>query len=171
MYFEAIAPCFPHSPCCSFCHKPPSPWTDMRNFSQFLHQVTTHFSLGHLKAAGNHVSSAYHLSPSNGCVHFPSHRCQVYSNLFSLDWREHKDDQIVPISPGVPQHHILGGRGPAIGTVAKFKEGQGLQCHFVGGEWGSKAVNLPSPMHFLIGTLCVCTLEPCISDADLLFLA
>lgn len=131
LYFEAIAPCFPHSTCCSLRPKPPSPWPDMRNFSQFLHQVTTPFSLGHLMAAGNRVSNVYHLSPSNGCVHFSSHRCQVYTDLFSLDWREHKVDRIVPISPRVPQQHILGGRGPAIGTAAKFKGGQGLQCHFV----------------------------------------
>lgn len=132
LYFEAISPCFPHSTCCSLCPKPSSPRPDLRNFSQFLHQVATPFSLGHLMAAGNHVSSAYHLSPNKGCVHFSSHRCQVYSDLFSLDWREQKYDQIVPISPRVPQQHILGGRGHAIGIAAKFRGRQGFQCHFVG---------------------------------------
>lgn len=135
-YFEAIAPCFPHSTCHSLHSKPPSPWFGMRVFSQVLDQITMPFSLGHLIAAGSHVGSAYHLSCSNGCIHFTSQRYQVYSDLFSLGWRKHKDNQLVPISPRVPRQHILGERGPAIGTAAEFTERQGLQCHFVG-EYGA----------------------------------
>lgn len=127
-YFEVIAPCSPHSACCSLHPKPPSPQLGMKNCSQVLDQIMRPFSLGHLMAAGSHVCSAYYLSPQKWLHSLLFPRCQVYSNLFSLGWEEHKDNQMVPISPkSDPKQHILGGRGPVVGKAAEFRGRQWSQ--------------------------------------------
>lgn len=127
-YFEVIAPCSPHSACCSLHPKPPSPQLGLKNCSQILDQIMMPFSLGHVMAADSHVCSAYYVS-SQKWLHslfFP--RCQVYSNLLSHGWREHKDDQMVLLPlKRAPKQHILGGRGPVVGRAAEFTERQELQ--------------------------------------------
>lgn len=142
---EFIAPCCPHSGCCSLHPKPPFLWVGTRNFCQILNQIALPFSLGHLMAAGSHVGSACHLSPSNGCSDSSSQRCQVYSYLFSLVWKELKDDEIVPISPRLPQAADFR-RGSTIREVRRAEGNTSVAMPFCRRGRGSKGVNLPLPV-------------------------
>lgn len=145
-YFQAIAPCSPHSACCSLQPKPPFPWLGIRNFSQLLDQITMPFSSGHLMAAGSHVGSAYHLFPQQW-LHLPLFpRCQVYSDFFSPGWRKRIDDWIVPISPGVAQPAHFRRQRPCGRKGSRIQAKTRVAMPSCGGGWGSEAVNLPLPV-------------------------
>lgn len=171
-------------PMLTLLQPPPSkaviPMAYMKKFSEVVDQIMMSLSLGHLMAAVSHVSTAYRVSPQQWLHSLLFLRCQVYCDLLSLGQREYKNDQIVLISPRVPQAAYFR-RKRFCGRESNSIQGKTRVARPFWVGMICEVVNIPLPvwafncqlktLPFSFGTwcLCFCSLGPCISDEDLCF--